>query len=108
MFEKQIVLSLHYKILIMKKIIYSAALILAVQLTVSAQDHTTAPKEAPKKQTNSSATSTKHESSETKTTGDSKSEVSNAPAASSNTNEGTATPTKRKTRMAVNEKGVPK
>ncbi len=94
----------------MKKIIYTASLVLAVQLTVSAQDHSTAPKqEAPKKQGTTTTKSTKHESESKSSNGDSKSEVSNAPAAaSSNTNEGTATPTKRKTRMAVNEKGVPK
>jgi hypothetical protein len=81
----------------MKKIIYTICLLAGIQLTVSAQDHTTAPKvESNKKQT---------EKKELKE-GETKNEVSAPSAAPSVTTE-TAAP-KRKTRMAINEKGVPK
>lgn len=81
----------------MKKIIYTIVLLSGIQLTVSAQDHTTAPKvETNKKQTD------KKEVKEVET----KNEVSTSSSTAAATTE-TAT-TKRKTRMAINEKGVPK
>ncbi len=81
----------------MKKIIYTICLLAGTQLTVSAQDHTTAPKvESNKKQT---------EKKEVKE-GETRNEVSTSTSTTAATTE-TATP-KRKTRMAINEKGVPK
>lgn len=78
----------------MKKIIYTICLLAGTQLTVSAQDHTTAPKvESNKKQTEKKEV-------------ESRNEVSTNTATTAATTE-TATP-KRKTRMAINEKGVPK